>query len=204
MGRVTLEELEEVFGNYTPQEREAHDRIPSAVLVPIIRKGDELCLLFMRKVEDGSHHSGQVSFPGGAYEEEDRDLLATALRETHEEVGIPPRAWRILGKLDTVKTRGTPYVIHPFVGVLEEKVPLKPNPQEVARVFNVPLKYILEHHPFQTKPLVWKGKTYHTFTIPYQGETIWGATARILDIMCRIIKGIPTASVEGPRKGEQR
>ncbi len=202
MERITLEEIEKAFRNYLPREVDAPDRIPSAVLVPLIVKDGRIHLLFMRKVEDNSHHSGQVSFPGGAYEKEDRDLLTTALRETHEELGIPPHYWRIMGRLEAIKTRGTPFIIHPFVGFLKGQVPLAPNPQEVARVFTVPLDHILDLHPFQPQDLEWKGKIYQTFIIPYEGEIIWGATARILDLLCHIIKG--TVAGEEPRKVRQR
>jgi len=198
MKGITLEELKRIFKDHIPQTREAPDRIPSAVLVPFLKKGEEIHLLFIRKVEDNSHHSGQVSFPGGAYEEDDRDLLTTALRETHEELGIPPQSWQIWGRLEAIKTRGTPYIIHPFVGYLVRKTSLQPSPQEVARVFTVPLNHILELHPFQPQELEWRGRTYRTFVIPYHGETIWGATARILDLLCHVIKG--STAGEEPRK----
>ena len=202
MEKVTLKELEKVFKHYTPREKEAPHRIPSAVLIPFLEKEGKLHLLFMRKVEDNSHHSGQVSFPGGAYEEEDRDLLTTALRETQEELGVSPQSWRILGRLEAIETRGTPYIIYPFVGYLVEETRFVPNPQEVARVFTVPLDYILELHPFEPQELEWKGRIYQTFIIPYQGETIWGATARILDLLCHLIKG--TVADEEPRRVRQR
>ncbi len=201
MERVTLKGLEKVFKHHRPREREAPHRIPSAVLVPILEKEGILHLLFIRKAEDNSRHSGQVSFPGGAYEENDRDLLTTALRETHEELGIPPHLWRILGRLEAVRTRGTPFVIHPFVGYLEGEATFTPNPQEVARIFTVPMDYILERHPFQVHPLKWKGKTYNTFVIPYQGEIIWGATARILDALCHLVKGTPPNAGGGSHRG---
>ncbi len=200
MKRITLEQLERAFKDHIPRSIEAQQRIPSAVLVPFLEKAEEIHLLFMRKAEDGSLHGGQVSFPGGAYEEEDKDLLSTALRETWEEIGAPPSAWEILGSLTPVKTRGTSFVIHPFVAYLREEILFTPNPKEVAAIFTVPLNYILERHPFKPQKLQWKGKDYTTFLIHYQGEIIWGATARILDQLCNIIKAVGPSSDVAPRK----
>jgi len=203
MKETTRDLIEKALKGYTPLETDVPDRIPSAVLVPLLKKEERLHLLFMRKVEDGSLHGGQVSFPGGAYEEEDEDLLTTALRETQEELGIPPSLWDILGRLDPVKTRGTPFVIHPFVAYLKKEVHFIPNPKEVALIFTVPLDYILESHPFQTQKLQWKGKDYTTFIIHYQSEIIWGATARILDRLCSIIKAADPSSGAEPHKATQ-
>ncbi len=203
MEKITKEFIERALKGYNPQEREDSDRIPSAVLVPLLEQKGRLHLLFMRKAEDGSLHGGQVSFPGGAYEEKDGDILTTALRETQEELGIAPSLWDILGRLDPVETKGSSYVIHPFVAYLERKTPFRPNPQEVASIFTVPLNYILECHPFKTQELQWRRKNYTTFIITYRGETIWGATARILDRFCNIIKETSSSGAK-PRKAKPR
>lgn len=200
---ITLEKIRTIMQHREVKEEPPSNRIPSAVLVPLINERDGLHLLFTRKVEDNSLHSGQVSFPGGAREDEDPDLSATALRETHEEIGIPPQAWELLGPLDPVKTLGSPFIIYPFVGLLKEPVAPTPSPQEVARVFTVPLAYILERYPFQPQKFTWRGKEYETFVIPYKGETIWGATARILKGFCRLIKETRPSGA-GPHREAQR
>ncbi len=190
MNEITLEDIRRTLRNTLSQtdEKRRMDRIPSAVLIPILKKNDVLHLLFIRKADGPYHHSGQVSFPGGAYEEKDPDLLATALRETWEEVGVPPENWEILGRLEPVDTLGSPYTIHPFVANLLEPIEFTACEKEVDCIFTVPLEYILQIHPFPLQDFPWRGKAYKTFLIRYEDQVIWGATARILDSFCKVLK----------------
>ena len=196
---ITVEKIRTIIQHREVKEEPPSNRTPSAVLVPLINEREGLHLLFIRKVEDNSLHSGQVSFPGGAKEDEDPDLSVTALREAHEEIGIPPQSWELLGPLDPVKTLGSPFIIYPFVALLKEPVAPTPSPQEVARVFTVPLAYILERYPFRLQKFTWRGKDYETFLIPYEGEIIWGATARILKTFCGLIEETHPSGA-GPHK----
>jgi 8-oxo-dGTP pyrophosphatase MutT (NUDIX family) len=198
---ITVEKIRTIIQHREVKEEPPSNRIPSAVLIPLINEREELHILFIRKVEDNSLHSGQVSFPGGAKEDEDPHLLVTALREVHEEIGIPPQSWEVLGPLDPAKTLGSPFIIYPFVALLKEPSAPAPSPQEVARVFTVPLAYILERYPFQLQRFTWRGKDYETFLIPYGEEIIWGATARILKTFCRLIEETHPSGA-GPRKEE--
>ena len=152
---------------------------PAAVLVPLFEDGDGVHVVLTRRPDSLSKHPGQVAFPGGKMEEGE-DTLTTALREAHEEVGIPPESVEVLGELAEVPT--TAFRMTPWVGRISADVELVPEPGEVARVFTVPLSVLAD--PARSG-LTWKpwSKGGRTFQIPYfhyDGEVIWGATGRVL------------------------
>ena len=111
---------------------------PAAVLVPLFLREDEPWLLLTRRTEQLKKHSGEISFPGGGAEEQDSDFWQTALRETEEEVGVPPEMVRIVGRLDDYVT-GTGFVVAPVVGMISPPYPVNPDPFEVADVFEAAL-----------------------------------------------------------------
>ena len=150
----------------------------AAVLLPIIQR-PEPTILFTRRSENLSRHSGQVSFPGGCVEAHDVSPVQTALRETQEETGIDPAFVSIAGYLDRYEI-GTGFAIQPVVGMVSEGFALTPDRREVAAIFEVPLAFLLdpanatEHHGEYQGRL----RRYHAFT--YEGHRIWGATAALL------------------------
>jgi 8-oxo-dGTP pyrophosphatase MutT (NUDIX family) len=153
---------------------------PSAVLVPLI-EGAEPRLLLTRKPEKMRSHAGQVAFPGGASDPDDADALATALREAEEELGIPPASVTPLGMLDDGWVI-TGYRVTPWVGRIPADLVYRPNPLEVAHVFEVPVDALMD--PARTKLRIERVvRDDATFDIPYfehGGEVIWGATGRIV------------------------
>jgi 8-oxo-dGTP pyrophosphatase MutT (NUDIX family) len=159
---------------------------PAAVLVPLIFDDDRWKLLFTRRTETVETHRGQVSFPGGRIEPGDADAVAAALRETEEEIGIRPEDVRLLGRMDALLTV-TQYLITPIVGVVPWPYPLRPDPIEVAGVFSIPLDWLADPVNFEekTRPALAGGPdvpVYHY--APYQGNVLWGASARItLDLL---------------------
>ncbi len=163
-------------------------RKKAGVIVPFLREQKQWCILFEKRVEDNSVHSGQICLPGGSEEPKDKNLLQTALRETEEEIGIGKERITILGFIEPVFTLGSYFVIYPFVGVIEQPQPLRLNTDEVAYTFTVPFKHILDLHPFKERVYKHKDSTHTTFIIPYKNEIIWGATSRILDALIRKIK----------------
>ncbi len=165
-------------------------RIPSAVIIPIFEKNSEPFLLFIRKTEDNSPHSGQVSFPGGCKEESDKSILDTALREFEEETGIKKEMIQVIGSIEPVPTRSTPFIIFPFIGIIKNKFSVSPDKREVAKIFFVPFKFLLKEYPFKHVNYNYKGLIFRTPLIEYEGEIIWGATARILEIFLEGIKSI--------------
>ena len=152
---------------------------PAAVLVPIVRRGDNPTVLFTRRTDHLKSHSGQISFPGGRMEDRDATPEATALRETYEEIGLSEDDVEILGRLN-VRETGTGYRVVPVVGMLAPPLSLVPDENEVAEIFEVPLAFLVDpaNQRFETRV---RGNVERQFyAIPYGGYFIWGLTARIL------------------------
>lgn len=163
-----------------PRSRPAVPRTlaPAAVLLPII-PGDEPSVLFTRRTEHLARHAGQVSFPGGRVRDDDRSLVETALRETHEETGIAADFVSVAGFLEPYET-GTGYAILPVVGILREGYALVPEANEVAEIFDVPLAFLLDPASREKRSGEWQGRTREFYAFQYGSHTIWGATAAIL------------------------
>jgi 8-oxo-dGTP pyrophosphatase MutT (NUDIX family) len=151
---------------------------PAAVLVPIIKRADPTVLL-TRRTEHLARHAGQVSFPGGRLHQDDVSLVATALRETLEETGIDSELVDVAGFLDPYET-GTGFVVLPVVGLLDEGFSLRPNPQEVAEIFEVPLAFFLDPANLERGSGEWQGRTRTFYAFRYKQHYIWGATAGII------------------------
>ncbi|HTT84381.1 MAG TPA: CoA pyrophosphatase [Rhizomicrobium sp.] len=156
----------------------AHELVPAAVLVPVVRRADPT-VLFTRRTEHLARHAGQVSFPGGQLDPDDESLVAAALRETREETGIDPGLVDVAGFLDPYET-GTGFAILPVIGVLEEGFSLVPNPREVAEIFEVPLAFFLEPANCERGTGEWQGRQRVFYAFRYKQHYIWGATASIL------------------------
>lgn len=162
----------------------------AAVLLPLYRQGHAWHLLFIRRTEvPGDPHSGQVAFPGGRREPHDPHSIATALRETHEEIGLPPAAVRVLGALPPLHTVSR-FLVTPVVGELDWPQPLAPDPEEVARIFSIPLTWLAhpDHHCIRPYPAPDHPQVRDlVFFDEYDGERLWGVTARItLDFLACI------------------
>jgi 8-oxo-dGTP pyrophosphatase MutT (NUDIX family) len=165
-------------------------RRQAAVLLPLFKDTTDYHLLFTKRTETLKHHKGQVSFPGGSFEPADGDLATTALRESYEEVGIQPEHVSLLGRLDDLSTFSTNFTISPFVGLIPYPYPFRPNPIEVASIFEVPV-------PVLADPAVGRsylrtrddGATIEDYEFHINGQVIWGATARIIRHFLSIING---------------
>ncbi|MCD5413214.1 MAG: CoA pyrophosphatase [Dehalococcoidia bacterium] len=154
--------------------------ISSAVLVPVYEKAGEYYVLFTRRTERVEYHKGQISFPGGRKDEGDRDLLATALREGFEEIGLRPEAVEILGELDDESTISTRFVVSPFVGLIPYPYDFEINRGEVEELVEVPLAALRDKANFREEVVTDGGRTFMAYSYHYGDEVIWGATARIL------------------------
>ncbi|MDP9340921.1 MAG: CoA pyrophosphatase [Actinomycetota bacterium] len=150
---------------------------PAAVLVPLV-EGEEPEVIFTRRTADLRRHPGEISFPGGMHDAGDGDLLATALREAEEELGLSPHAVEVLGALEPISTYTTGFWVTAFVGALEEAPTLTPNPDEIAEVFRVPVRVLDEVEA----EVEWtrEGQTWRGFVYEVDGHVIWGATGRML------------------------
>jgi 8-oxo-dGTP pyrophosphatase MutT (NUDIX family) len=155
------------------------DPVPAAVLVPIIDHPDGLTVLLTERATELRHHAGQIAFPGGRLEPGDADLVAAAIRETREEIGLAARHFEVLGFLPD-HLIVTVYRVTPVVGLVAPGVPLTLDPLEVAGTFEVPLAYLLDpaHHRAAQRPI--GGTMIEVFEIPFGTRNIWGATAGML------------------------
>ena len=164
---------------------EVRGRTDAAVLVPLYVQADDLHAVFTKRRDDLRRHPGEISFPGGRYEEGEADLRATALREAEEEIGLPPGAVDIVGALQPTPTIATGYAIYPFVGLIEPGRVWTLSTREVAEVLELPLKSLLLG--YGRRRLVRRGLPIRTDTYLVGENLIWGATARILaDLLDRI------------------
>jgi 8-oxo-dGTP pyrophosphatase MutT (NUDIX family) len=151
----------------------------AAVLVPLVDRPGGMTVLLTQRSAHLADHAGQVSFPGGRIEECDADATTCALREAHEEVGLPPASVEIVGRLDTYVIR-TGYEVTPVVGLVDPPDALKPDPTEVAEVFEVPMGFILDPANVELRERIINGMTRQFYVWPYLGYYIWGATAGML------------------------
>ena len=135
-------------------------------------------------------HKGQISFPGGAYEEGDRTLLETALRESAEEIGLKPGDVEVLGELDDTPSLTSEYAISPFVGLIPWPYKFEINYDETDELIEVPISALLDKKCQYEETGTYDGETVNTYFYRYQGTIIWGATGRILHQLLEIITQI--------------
>jgi 8-oxo-dGTP pyrophosphatase MutT (NUDIX family) len=164
---------------------EVHGRTDAAVLVPLYVDGDgELHAVFTRRREDLRRHAGEISFPGGRADEGE-DMRATALREAHEEIGLPSEAVELLGALAPTPTIATSYAIYPFVGLIEPGREWVLSPREVETVLELSITDL--RAGYDRRRMLRRGVPFRTDTYVVGEDLIWGATARILaDLLSRL------------------
>jgi 8-oxo-dGTP pyrophosphatase MutT (NUDIX family) len=148
----------------------------AAVMVPLLRRERGLHILYTRRSDRLSSHPGQVAFPGGRFDRRDPHLLAAALRETHEEVGIAPDSIEVLGSFEGRETRATEIFVTPFVGIVHGPVAMRPDPKEVAEIFEVPLAALSDRRYRGEYKWSNNGSTSYHPAILYDGQIIWGLT----------------------------
>lgn len=151
----------------------------AAVLVPIIERAHGLQVLLTLRTDTLRRHAGQISFPGGSRDAADADLVATALRESHEEIGLLPAEVEIIGFLDDYPTI-TGFRITPVVGIIRDTASFAPDGIEVAEIFEVPLAYLAEDKSYERGQLERKGVRVPYYAVTHEGYRIWGATAGML------------------------
>lgn len=158
------------------------DAAQAAVLLPIVLREQPMVLLTER-TRALTTHAGQVAFPGGRSDPCDLDAAATALREAHEEVGLPSASVEVLGTLPVYVT-GSSFIVTPVVALVRPDVRLHANPAEVAQIFEVPLRFLLDPAHHHRQALEWRGQRREWYAMPYQDGAnlrfIWGATAGML------------------------
>lgn len=153
--------------------------VPAAVLVPLMNRAGGLSVLFTRRADHLTHHAGQISFPGGRLEPDDRGAADAALRETEEEIGLPASHVEIIGYLDNYITI-TGYSVTPVVAIVRPDFDMRIDRTEVAEVFEVPLDYVLDPARVRQRRKKLFGIRVAYYEIPYGPHKIWGATAGML------------------------
>ncbi|NHQ86441.1 CoA pyrophosphatase [Iodobacter sp. HSC-16F04] len=176
--RITAGDL---GGEVMPESRKA------AVLIPLVLHPDGPTVLFTERAAHLSTHAGQVSFPGGAYETQDADLIATALRETQEEIGLSPDRVAVMGSLAEYFTISR-FRVTPVVGVLQPGFDLMPDPDEVADVFELPLSVLLDTRRFERRMIERNGQRGFTNFLEHDGRVVWGATAGMLLMLAKSLE----------------
>ena len=152
---------------------------PAGVLVPIMERPEGLSVLLTQRAAHLRHHAAQASFPGGRMEPQDPDVLATALRETHEEIGVEPSFVDVIGYLRAMPTI-TGFAVTPIVGLVPGHLELTIDRTEVDYTFEMPLDFLLDEGNDQLAEREWEGRRFRLREFHYAGERVWGATAYML------------------------
>ena len=183
---VALPSLLSAVASHAPRKAPEMGRA-AAVLVPLLPRADGLHLLFTERSQGLRAHAGQVSFPGGSIDPEDRGPREAALREAHEEVGLDPSHVRIHGELDDCPTFVSGFVITPVVALIEPgaftqggRYPWRPSEGEVVALHELPLDGFLKQGALRIEHREVQGHVYQLFWYTVQGTIVWGATARIV------------------------
>ena len=174
-----IDRIRNILGN---RERKVIKHLPfahAAVLVPLFKKEKDCHLLFTKRTDTVRYHKGEISFPGGVFDEEDSELQQTALREAFEEIGLKKSDVQILGVLDDIVTI-TEFIITPFVGLFPYPYPFKVSLIEIAELIEVPLPSLLDEECFGERTIMQGDLQRIVYTYQYGNHTIWGATALIL------------------------
>jgi len=188
---LTIEEIRKRLDDYCRGQTHRSESIvgrEAAVLIPLFWQDGEWNVLFTRRSEGVNDHKGQVSFPGGAIEVGDKNVYQAALREAYEEIGIQREDVEILGRLKDYQTISD-FVISPIVARINWPLEIQTNPEEVDRVFSVPLNFLGDPSHIETRAYTYKDKTRTRvfYFEPYDGELVWGITARITVRLLKVL-----------------
>ena len=176
-----IEHIREALASFQPRRIE-RDGLPRAgVLIPIYEQEGVPHVLLTLRTETVEHHKGQISFPGGAQDAEDSDLVATALRETEEEIGLRREDVEVWGRLDDIVTISN-FIVSPYVGRVTQPAPypFAPSDVEVAELLVVPLPHLHGPSGLNEAPASWRDRMVPPPSYSFGEHLIWGATARIL------------------------
>lgn len=170
--------LTDRLSNYAPRQL-ALDYPEAGILVPITDNQRDPEMIFTLRSSNLKTHRGQVAYPGGKRDPEDASLIATALRETHEEIGLPPDQVKVIAPLSQVMSLHR-ILVTPYVGVVPGDHPLEPNPHEIESVFRVPISWFLEDRRERTDTLSFLNSTLYVPCYRWERYQIWGLSAVVL------------------------
>ncbi len=200
LNRASAQRVRALFSEINPhlvgdkvfESRWSDIRKDAAVLVPLIPRPEGVSVLLTVRSSDMPSHAGQISFPGGKAHPEDKNPVATALREAHEEVNIAPDLVDVVGALGVHKG-GLGFSVTPIVGVVDPQAELQPCPREVAEIFEVPIDFIADLSNHVTEQREHKGVKYNMFAAPYERFHICGLTAGILRTLAETLQDSETS-----------
>lgn len=171
-----------------PTERVAGDDLtPAAVMVLLYPKDGDYCVLLNKRSQDVEHHKGEISFPGGATDPEDRDSLDTALRETEEEMGIHRDDINVLGEMDEVATRSR-FRVNVFAGVISPPYDFRPSADEIAEIVEFPVSALKDPASVRVETHWQDGASSTVYSYAYDKHLVFGATARILQQFLQLLE----------------
>lgn len=176
------------------------DSVKSSVLILLFPEGESIKTVVMLRPSYDGVHSGQISLPGGKWEISDINMAATALRETYEEIGVPPSEIRLLGQLSPLYIPPSNYIVFPYIGISDKKPEFLKDPSEVQELIEIEISELLNKDTCTTRKITFKDSTSIEVPCYTFGETIiWGATAMILCEFAALLENIPLEGFfEGP------
>jgi 8-oxo-dGTP pyrophosphatase MutT (NUDIX family) len=181
--------IEDLRNTLIQRERKVIRDLPfthAAVLVPLYEKGGSCHILFTKRTQQVKHHKGQISFPGGMFDDEDHDLEKTALREAHEEIGLKKEDARVIGVLDDIVTT-TEFIVTPFVGLIPYPYPFRLSEIEIEELIEVPLAALLDRNCFSERLIDEGDGKRVVYNYQYGRHAIWGATALMLKQLLELL-----------------
>ena len=186
MSIPTPEVLEALLGKAASATALPVDLMHAAVLLPLFERDGGYHLVLTRRSYQLTRDGGVICFPGGGCEPDDPDLTHTALRETHEEIGVAPDDVRVLGAIEPYFTRYG-FAIHPVVGLIPASYPYQPSVDEVDEIIEPPLDALYDPANLRHEGLLRPEGLVNRFTYVYQGRIIYGATAQMLSRLLELI-----------------
>ena len=192
MGKSFIERVKRAVAENPGSSIDDPSLTPAGVMVLVFRKDAEYCVLLQKRSSRVDSHKGEISFPGGKRDPEDETLLDTALRETHEEMGIDPQDVEVFGSLDQTATT-TGFCTNPFAGTFPYPYDFNPQEEEVAEVLEVPVSSLMDSANRRDEVRIANGDLNFAPVFTHDGHIIFGATARILN---RFIELLETSILE--------
>lgn len=177
-----LQRIRQTMPAHTPT-RTTLDAANAAVLLAVTDEDRDPELILTRRSANLSSHAGEVALPGGKRDETDADIAFTALRESLEEIALPPQRVELIGALPPTYSRWGLQVV-PFVGIIPHRIELVPNEAEIDCIFRVPLRYFLEHPSVEYSEQEYEGVRYRIPGFHFEDQIIWGLTAHFIADFC--------------------